>query len=403
MPSYLDILQQGQIAAAASNPFESMMRGAQGFSQIQNQLLAQRQAQQDYEHSAAMNPLLMQSRQAELQGQQIRNQAAQMEIDDATKMRHLGNLYRASQALKPYVESGDFQGMARIAAKMADFGLPDDAVAEVQRLVQIGDADTIRGHINTIESLAAQDLLGDKPAEVRAFEEMTKGMTPEQKAEAREVWAGIRARAGESAQERIARTGKTGEIAQSEAQIAGAKAGAAEEAQLGAQSRLLPDIRAQIKRAESEATSQGETVTALTRAKAALPGLLEVSDKLKKLADVATYTTTGKLVDLAAKELGFGSTKGGTARATMTSIVDNQVLPLLRDTFGAAFTVAEGDRLRDSLLDPDASPDAKKATLDAFIDQKYRNIEMQERELGISSTPNQPARIRFDAQGNQIK
>jgi len=232
---------------------------------------------------------------------------------------------------------------------------------------------------------------------------MTSGMSPEEKAGARKVWAGIQARAGLSAEERIAQEGTTGEVAQSQAVIKGAKSGAREEAELGAQSRLLPDIRAQIKRAESEATAQGETATALTRAKAAMPGLLDVSDKLKKLADVATYTTTGRLVDLAAKELGFGSTKGGTARSTMTSVVDNQVLPLLRDTFGAAFTVTEGDRLRDSLLDPDASPEAKKATLDAFIDQKYRNIETQERELGVSATPNQPSRIKFDAQGNAIK
>lgn len=400
--SYLDILNETRQNMATANPFENIMRGAQGFNQIQNQLLQSQQAQQTLEQNAAMNPLLMQSRQAELQGQQTQNQASQLKIDDYQKKERLGQLYRASQAIKPFIENGDMQGAAVAASRFTEYGLPQDVATHVQGLIQSGDIDSVKNGISTIESLA-MDMDTEKTAEIRTFNAMTEGMTPEEKAGARKVWAGIQARAGESAQERIARTGMTGDVAQSEAEIAAAKAGASEEATLSAQSRLLPDIRASIKRAESEATAQGETVTALTRAKAAMPGLLDVSDKLKKLADVATYTTTGKLVDLAAKELGFGSTKGGTARSTMTSIVDNQVLPLLRDTFGAAFTVAEGDRLRDSLLDPDASPDAKKATLDAFIDQKYRNIETQERELGLGATQNKPARIRFDAQGNAIQ
>ena len=194
-----------------------------------------------------------------------------------------------------------------------------------------------------------------------------------------------------SAAERIALDQNlTADVARSQAKISGAEEGAKEEAQLGVQLRLLPKIRAEIAKAEAGAKAGGETVTDLTRAEAAMPGLLEVSDKLKKLSDVATYTTTGKFLDLAANELGFGSTKSATARSTMISIVDNQVLPLLRDTFGAAFTVAEGDRLRDSLLDPDASPESKKATLDAFIDQKYRNIKTKKTELGLETTTETP-------------
>lgn len=158
--SYLDILNETRQNMATANPFENIMRGAQGFNQIQNQLLQNQQAQQTLDQNAALNPLLMQSRQAELQGLQTRNQAAQMEIDDFQKKERLGQLYRASQALKPFVEKGDLQGASTVAAKLTDFGLPEETAAEVQRLVQIGDADTIRGHINTIESLAAQDMGG---------------------------------------------------------------------------------------------------------------------------------------------------------------------------------------------------------------------------------------------------
>ena len=141
-------------------------------------------------------------------------------------------------------------------------------------------------------------------------------------------------------------------------------------------------IRAAIKQAEVEAKSKGEVLSGLNRAKAALPGLQEVVTKLKQLADVATFTTTGKVVNVLAKELFGTSTEGGTARTTMRSVVDNQVLPLLRDTFGAAFTEAEGEKLRNTLLDPDTAPEEMKATLDSFIEQKIRNIETSEREIG---------------------
>lgn len=172
----------------------------------------------------------------------------------------------------------------------------------------------------------------------------------------------------------------TTDVATSQAEIEAAK----ETAKLTAQKGLLPGIRAAIKLAEKNAVAEGETFTSLNRAKAALPGLKEVTEKLKSLADVATFTTAGKLINLASKELGFGATKGATARSTMRAVVDNQVLPLLRETFGAAFTKAEGDTLRNTLLDPDTTPDQMKATLDAFIEQKVRNIETKERELGLS-------------------
>jgi len=141
-------------------------------------------------------------------------------------------------------------------------------------------------------------------------------------------------------------------------------------------------IAAAVKQAESSARSAGEEFSAYNRAKAALPGLIEVTDKLHKLADVATYTTTGKVFNVMAKELGFGATKGATARASMTSLVDNQILPLLRETFGAAFTAEEGNRLRATILNIDSTPEERKATLESFIDQKIRNLQTTERQRG---------------------
>lgn len=214
--------------------------------------------------------------------------------------------------------------------------------------------------------------------------------TPEYERAAR-VALGIDARAGTvTGQERIATTpGMTETVATSESIIEGAKAGSKEQAQAEVQLDMKPKIQAAVKQVEQEAKDRGETASSLARAKAAMPGLLEVSQKLKTLADLATYTMGGKAVDEIVKQLGFGSTEGANARAKMISIVDNQVLPLLRDTFGAAFTAAEGERLRNTLLDPDAAPEAKKSALDAFIDQKVRDIETKEREMGakVGETP----------------
>ena len=67
------------------------------------------------------------------------------------------------------------------------------------------------------------------------------------------------------------------------------------------------------------------------------------------------------------------------------SIVNNQVLPLLKPTFGGAFTVQEGDALKATLGDPDASPEQKVAQLNSFIDAKEREIQTKERELGVSA------------------
>lgn len=269
-------------------------------------------------------------------------------------------------------------------------GDPSDTAGVIQAL-DAGNLDFVNAELDAVIGAAQQvGLFGPKTN--TAMAEFTskaaaaglKPGTPEYERAAR-VDLGLDARAGTvTGQERIATTpGMTEVVAGSEGVIAGAKSGAQEAAKLGQQSRMLPNIRAAIKEAEQAASSRGESLSEYNRAKAAMPGLVEVSNKLKALSDVATYTMGGKAFDAIVKEMGFGSTEGANARTAMISIVDNQVLPLLRDTFGAAFTAAEGERLRNTLLDPDMAPEQKKASLDAFIEQKYRNLETKERELGI--------------------
>lgn len=181
-----------------------------------------------------------------------------------------------------------------------------------------------------------------------------------------------------SAQERIAVDEElTSQVAQSQAEISGAK----EERKLESQLRFKPEITKAVKLAEKAAAERGETLTALNRSKAALPGLTKAVGQLRELAQIGTSTIGGKIFDTAVKQTGFGSTKGATARAKFIAIVNNQVLPLLKETFGAAFTATEGEALKATMGDPDASPEEKMVQLDAFIEQKQRDIETRETQL----------------------
>lgn len=220
-----------------------------------------------------------------------------------------------------------------------------------------------------------------KPAEQLTFEALIKDFTSKEKEAARRVKAGIKSRSVGSALQTIAKEGTVQKIAKTKSMIEGA-----------------------VVEAKIIAKEQGETFTSLKQAQAALPGLNSVVEKLRELAPIATSTLGGKLFNAAVKETGFGSTEGATARAKFIAIVNNQVLPLLKPTFGAAFTVPEGDALRATMGDPDATPAEKMAQLDAFIAQKMRDIEAKESQLQTpKTTEDAQTVIRFNRQGQRIE
>jgi len=227
---------------------------------------------------------------------------------------------------------------------------------------------------------------GGQPAGVREFNAMVEsaGLRPgsEEYREAALVSLGLQPRAGISAQERIA---QDPELARRVADLEQQTSAAKEEGRLETQLAIAPKVRGAIKEAEQAAQSRGEKLSEFDRAEAAMPGLQEVVNKLKTLSDVATYTMGGRAFDTVVKELGFGATEGATARAKMESLVNNQILPLLRDTFGAQFTEREGEQLRRTMLDIDAAPEQKKQILDSFIEQKMRDLEMK-REQAVGGT-----------------
>jgi hypothetical protein len=156
-----------------------------------------------------------------------------------------------------------------------------------------------------------------------------------------------------------------------------------------ADATLKPGEEPKIKKLQAAATAEGSKVGAelgdararLSAAAASMPRLEAAVTQLKVLGETATYTTAGRGVDLARKEAGMDPTEGAIARSTYIAHVKNNVLPLLRQTFGAAFTAAEGDSLLATLGDPNMHPKEKAAVLDAFIADKRAELEAMRRQI----------------------
>jgi hypothetical protein len=207
------------------------------------------------------------------------------------------------------------------------------------------------------------------------------------------------AKAGSSAEERIA---KDDELGRQVVEQKGAESSVAEGEKLKQQLKYKPAIAGAVRLAEKAATEQGDVLTDLARAEAGLPGLIEATDNLKELASVATSTLGGRFFDVIAKESGWGTTKGANAKAKYIAIIDNQVLPLLKQTFGGAMTEGEGLRLSNTFGDPNASPEQKMLQTEAFIEQKLRDIERLKTQSEAGATAADKT-FNFDAQGNLIE
>jgi hypothetical protein len=136
---------------------------------------------------------------------------------------------------------------------------------------------------------------------------------------------------------------------------------------------------------------EGDARVAYKSMASKMPGLESVVKDLDTIGQKATYTLTGQALDFGRKQIGMGPREAAIARTEYLAKVDNQVLPLLRDTFGAAFTQEEGNRLRDTLGDPDKSPDEKRVVLNAFIEQKRRDLEALAAQTGQTAPASAPA------------
>lgn len=360
----------------------------------------------DPRRAATLGSILDTRRQEQMYAEQ--QAAKQQQQQEEQKRALMGRIARG------YTTAKDKVGyLSAAAANMDRAGFSD--VADMI-MVDLSKYKEAPGEVDQ-QYQAVQAMFGDgggeNPAQVQYMQYLTQGFEPEDELNARRTAAGLTPKA--QAQKTIMIAGvphnydpNTGgytpakidnrqitadDVASDAATIKGAEAGASEQARLDAQASRLPDIRAAIKTAEMDAQSRNEKLSELSTANAAMPGLVEVVGQLKELAPIATYTYAGKAFDQASKQLGFGSTPGATARAKYIAIIDNQVLPLLKETFGAAFTIKEGENLKATMGDPDSSPEEKHAQLEAFIANKYREIEKKQRSVSPSANnqaPQQP-------------
>lgn len=130
--------------------------------------------------------------------------------------------------------------------------------------------------------------------------------------------------------------------------------------------------------------AQGDAQAKLNALQAQLPRLNQVVEKLHNLGQTATYTKAGVAANEVARQLGAELPQGANDRQAYITTIDNEVLPLLRQTFGAAFTAEEGNRLRATLGDVNLSPSEKDAALKSFIDAKVGEIQSLQRQAGAS-------------------
>jgi hypothetical protein len=225
-------------------------------------------------------------------------------------------------------------------------------------------------------------------SEGRTFNRNIAGLSEEDQEKALRIKLRLDPGAVGSATQTIAGSeGLTDTVATSEATIAGAKAEATEGKKLEQQLKHKPAITRAIKLAEAAAKEQGEVLTDLARAKAGMPGLIEATNNLKELAVISTSTLGGRVFDTLVKESGWGSTEGANAKVKFKAIIDNQVLPLLKQIFGGAMTEGEGLRLSNTLGDPDASPEQKMLQIEAFMEHQQRQMETLTRQAEAGEKP----------------
>lgn len=172
-----------------------------------------------------------------------------------------------------------------------------------------------------------------------------------------------------------------------------ARAGAVEQQRLNQQLQYEGPMQ----QATVQGKRMGEATAELGERTSTYPQLMSTVEQLSKLGKGATYTMTGRIGDAIRNEAvgvtGRGRpSEGSVARTEYISLVSNQILPLLRQTFGAQFTEREGESLKVTLGDPNLPPEQKDAVLRSFIDQKIQTMNSLERELGQpTSSFNVPA------------
>ena len=321
----------------------------------------------------------------------------QQGIDQNRATQRIQNIHQTGQRLKPIIESGDIAAATKFMLDHVsslqgriEAGEKIDITESLETLqnLQAGNSQQVLQDINSVEGIINQQSGQGASAGQREFQNLINiaqdPNSTELEGNSAKRALGSMAKVGTSAQERIAQD-KT--LGQQVADQKSAESASTEKGKSTTQLKFKPQITRAVKLAEKEATERGDILTDLSRMTAALPGLKESVSELRELSQIATSTLGGRLYDLVIKESGFGGTKGATARDKFTAIVRNQVLPLLKQTFGSAFTEKEGEALMATMGDVDASHESRMGQLDAFITQKERSIRTTKAQVDQTVTP----------------
>ena len=365
----------------AINIFENALNNAQ-VRNVRQQGMAQNQ--QQMAQADLMNPMLVQQAQ---QNAAINDQ----NIAATRNENRFKDIFQTSQMLKPFIANNDAAGAERFILKnisrLQDAkarGEDVDLTESLETLEQIkaGNLQGVAQNITAIEGVAQQRINKGMSASQREFNAniamaQDPNATQFERDSAKRALGGM-AKVSDTAAERAATDAGLG---QAIATQAGNVAQATETGKSKAKLKYLPQITKAVKLAEKAAIERGDVLNDLDRMTAALPGVRDAVSQLKELAPLTTTTWGGAVWDAAVKQTGFGATKGSTALAKFQAIVDNQVLPLLKPTFGGSFSVQEGESLKATLGDPSASPAEKLATLDAFMNQKERDIQSKQAQI----------------------
>ena len=134
--------------------------------------------------------------------------------------------------------------------------------------------------------------------------------------------------------------------------------------------------------AENAAAAEAKKVTERERkkqdeleaAKIRFQNAQDITGQLKTLIDKATYSPVGRKLDRLANAFGV-TTEGAEAEERYRQIVNNEMIPRIREYMGAAVTAEEGARVIGLLGDPTASKEKKRAALDSFLEAAERNLK----------------------------
>lgn len=361
---------QGQAATQARQqfPLEQQLRQLrnqqvqQGLEQsaaefpLQQQLLQQRIAQQQ-----AAFPIQQQLDQLRLQESQLGLQRTQQQIATSERERKaadlttLGNIFEAVEAENISDPSERYQVIKNMATRvgLGDAVSPGD---ESQR-----NMSTV---INAKNSLASRGL--GLSAGEREFDMLTEGLSERDKEIARRIKLGLAPRAVGSASQTIAETGKTGAVAASEAEIAGAK----KEAGLTAELKLKPEIEKAVATSVASAKADADAIANQKSDDAAF-NLYQTA--FSGLSSALGQTTTGPF---------FGLMPAVTSKQQIADGAIAAVAPILKQMFRAAgegtFTDSDQKILLDMIPTRKDKPDAREAKLlniDAIVRSKLKQAE----------------------------